>query len=306
MTENPPAAPFPYFGGKSRIAREVWSRLGSTRCYVEPFFGSGAVLLARPGEIRGREVVNDVDGMIANFWRAVRSAPEAVAEHADHPVNENDLHARNAWLKARRDSLQPALEAAPDWCDPKTAGWWVWGMSCWIGGGWAAKPHRSMPKIGSPNGVHALSRRDRLPDVFAALSRRLRHVYVVSGDWSRALGRSTLHGGTNGGPTAVFFDPPYSHAIREPGLYVHDSASVAQDVHSWCRERGDDPRLRIALCGYAGEHDALERFGWTVRAWKAAGGYGNQGSGRGRTNARLERIWYSPHCLAAADTTAAA
>ena len=41
-------APFPYFGGKSRAAALVWPRFGVVRNYCEPFFGSGAMLLARP------------------------------------------------------------------------------------------------------------------------------------------------------------------------------------------------------------------------------------------------------------------
>lgn len=53
-------SPYPYFGGKSKIAAEVWKRFGNTPNYVEPFFGSGAVLLARPHK-PGLELVNDVD-----------------------------------------------------------------------------------------------------------------------------------------------------------------------------------------------------------------------------------------------------
>lgn len=41
-------APFPYFGGKMRVASVVWDRFGDVPNYVEPFFGSGAILLARP------------------------------------------------------------------------------------------------------------------------------------------------------------------------------------------------------------------------------------------------------------------
>jgi hypothetical protein len=50
-------------------------------------------------------------------------------------------------------------------------------------------------------------------------------------------------------------------------------------------------RLRIALCGYEGEHDMP---GWTLEIGKATnGGYGKEGNG----NAKRERIWFSPHCL---------
>ena len=40
-------APFPWFGGKSRVAHLGWDRIGNVPNYVEPFFGSGAVVSAR-------------------------------------------------------------------------------------------------------------------------------------------------------------------------------------------------------------------------------------------------------------------
>ena len=66
-------------------------------------------------------------------------------------------------------------------------------------------------------------------------------------------------------------------------------------VRAWALAHGDDPLLRIALCGYQGEHEMPES--WTVVRWHAHGGYGNQGQGRGRTNAVRETLWFSPHCL---------
>ena len=70
------AAPFPYFGGKSLACETVWAALGDPENYVEPFFGSGAMLLSRPN-VAGIETVNDLNGFVANFWRAVaaRSTP---------------------------------------------------------------------------------------------------------------------------------------------------------------------------------------------------------------------------------------
>ena len=65
----PLKAPFPYFGGKSKVAPLVWSRFGDVRNYVEPFAGSLACLLARPSPFVGTETVNDADGLISNFWR---------------------------------------------------------------------------------------------------------------------------------------------------------------------------------------------------------------------------------------------
>lgn len=128
-------APFPYFGGKSRVAEEVWRRFGDVGNYVEPFAGSLAVLLARPHKPY-TETVNDKDGLLANFWRAMVKDPEAVIHHADWPVNEADLHARHLWLVREREDLTERLMADPYWFDAKAAGWWVWGISAWIGDTW--------------------------------------------------------------------------------------------------------------------------------------------------------------------------
>jgi hypothetical protein len=43
--------PFPYFGGKSRVAGEVWRRFGDVKNYIESFCGSAGVLLNRPAPV---------------------------------------------------------------------------------------------------------------------------------------------------------------------------------------------------------------------------------------------------------------
>ena len=167
---------------------------------------------------------------------------------------------------------------------------------------------RQRPHLGSGgqgNGVHNSSfsngRRAALIDYLRALAARLERVRVCCGDWSRVTGPSVTW---RHGVTAVFLDPPYSaEAGRDNQLYSTDSGTVAHDVRGWCLEHGDNPLLRIALCGYSDEgHEELERHGWHAHGWKAHGGYGSQGNGRGRANAGREVIWFSPHCLNPVDT----
>lgn len=139
--------PFPYFGGKAKVAALVWQRLGDVDNFVEPFAGSLAVLFRRP-VVRGVETVNDLDGLLTNFWRSIQLNPEETAVHADWPVSELDLHARHRWLRKVRPAITEALRADPEWHDTKAAGWWCWGLCCWIGGGWcteSAKVPNSMP-----------------------------------------------------------------------------------------------------------------------------------------------------------------
>ncbi len=128
---------------------------------------------------------------------------------------------------------------------------------------------------------------------FLRLRARLRPVRVCCGDWSRVVTPAVT---TGIGLTGVLLDPPYADtANREPNIYAADSLTVAHDVRAWAVANGDNPQLRIALCGYEGEHEMPPS--WECVAWKSQGGYGSQGSGRGRDNAARERIWFSPACL---------
>ena len=128
------SAPFPYYGGKARQADAVWRELGDVTVYAEPFAGSLAVLLA--SEPHRREIVCDTDGHIVNFWRALRNDPAGVALLVDYPTFHQDLRARHLWLRRWGKENDDRLSEDPEWFDSRAAGWWVWGISSWIGGGW--------------------------------------------------------------------------------------------------------------------------------------------------------------------------
>ena len=323
MTDLPLKSPYPWFGGKARIATEVWKRFGGIRNYVEPFFGGGAVLLARPGWQPGAlwtETVNDINAWLCNFWRAVQHDPDAVARYAADPVSELDLHARGDWLFYRPGvdaEFIERLRGDPDWYDAQSAGWWVWGQSSWIGDNWGrrecrARPHlgdagtgvnRKLPHLGDAGkGVNRKRPAEPEPDItvrhagirdyMRQLCERMARVRVCCGDWSRVLGPTPTE---KLGLTAVFLDPPYGVADRAECYGEHDSLDVAADVRAWCVANGDNPMLRIALCGYEGEHAMPDT--WECLAWKAKGGYANQRKNGANVNATRERVWFSPHCL---------
>lgn len=370
-------APFPWFGGKSRCAHLVWGAFGAGIAnYVEPFAGSLAVLLARPSEPR-IETVNDLDGYLVNFWRAVQVAPDEVAKHADWPVSELDLHARHRWLVDRAE-FREKMRRDPDFFDAKIAGWWVWGLCQWIGSGWCSEEnwdasiprrrgslaandksrpnlqpmgvHRRARKVatsadwkkrpqlgkgargiqratsadwqqlpvlggsrGAANrGIHASGLTKKMPKMdrgdesrlampldgiiewMRALQQRLRRVRICCGDWRRVLGRSSTE---HIGVTGVFLDPPYAAEVRDPSLYGVEGGDVSSAVRKWAIANGENKKLRIALCGYDGEHEMPKS--WQCVPWKAVGGYA-AAAGNVENSAR-ERIWFSPHCARAED-----
>ena len=329
-------APFPYFGGKSKVAAQVWAALGQPKHYIEPFFGSGAVLLLRPdyNPHSHIESVCDKDGFVCNVWRALQFAPDEVARWCDWPVNHADLSARKKELIRNEERLLENLIAEPKWFDATLAGYWIWAASCWIGseltrnGGQGVQapgqiPHISdggkgvhapgkIPHIGTGGkGVHAPGQRPHISDGgkgvqdaynqnlntwFRQLSERLRYVRVVCGDWTRVCGGQWQD---KLGIVGMFFDPPYGVADRDNDIYHHDSTDIAHDVRAWCLERGGKESYRIVVAGYE-EHEELLRHGWRKESWKARGGYANVGGAgsetRGMRNRHRECLYYSPHC----------
>ena len=339
------AAPFPYFGGKSDAARSVWEAFGIVANYVEPFAGSAAMLLAAP-EGKRIETINDADGFVSNFWRAIAHNPDAVAFHADWPCNEIDLFARHGWLVNRAERLKWSLED-PDFFDAKIAGWWCWGACNWIGSGWcqgvgpwvsngahlrklprgadnegegtwAQAPHlgdagqginRQLPHLSNGRGINRQlphlgdagrgsehPRTTFIREWMLALHSRMKDVRVTCGDWGRVVKDSVT---TRHGLTAIFLDPPYTQ-----GALQYAAGGIGTDlpiqVQAWCADNGQDPALRIVLCGHAGEHDALLQHGWHTRTWKARKGYAK--TDEAVQNSKDETLWCSPHCAAFVDS----
>jgi len=362
--------PFPWFGGKSRVAGLIWERLGDVGHYVEPFFGAGATLLARP-HAPNLETANDRDGFVCNVFRALQHDPAGVLAWCQSLQHECDLHARHAWLVEHRDSLTSRLEGDPEYYDVRIAGWWLWGISLWIGSGWCAgtgswvraaqedgswqlvkqaeggdrginrqRLHMSdggqgvdrrllhmsnggrginRQRLHMSNGGQGVNRQllhvgdggqginrkrlhmegggqgvlrsgETLEDYIWRLHRRLSRVRFACGDWLRIVTPAVLSAATM---TGIMLDPPYSHIERDADLYAVDEDISAQ-VRDWAIANGDDPRLRIALCGYDGEHAMPES--WETVSWHTPGGLSRSGT-QAYANRQRERLWFSPHCL---------
>ena len=188
----PLKAPFSWFGGKRRVASRVWKALGDVDNYVEPFFGSGAVLLGRPAWHCGvTATVNDADCFLANFWRALEHDPDATAAYADRPVNECDLVAIHAWLVSTGRERIAKMENDPDFYDAQVAGWWVWGLNSWIGGGWCVGtgPWQIVDGV-----LTDMRQRPHLGNAGRGTNRKLPHL----GDAGRGTNRKLPHLGNAG------------------------------------------------------------------------------------------------------------
>lgn len=302
-------APFVYFGGKSLATEVVWKRFGVVANYIEPFCGSAAMLLGRPNRTnKDVETINDLDGFVANFWRAVAKEPKAVAEHSFYPCNHIDLTARHRWLVGQHDWLKTRLIEDHEYYNTQIAGYWVWGLSIWIAGDWCvpgSTPGQNGDEIvvnRRPNLCRSVGLQkackpeieDNLGAIVSWLSElqdRLKHVRVTSVDWKKVTNHcvSTYHG-----LTAIFLDPPYTNAnLDYPAGGV--GGPLADEVRQWCLANGGNRLFRIVLCGHEGEHGELLKHGWFTVKWKAHKGFAT--TQEARSNVKKEILWCSPYCV---------
>lgn len=299
--------------------------------YVEPFFGSGAVLLSRPSE-PGIETVNDADGLLVHFWRALRAAPSEVAWHADYPVSEIDLHARHRELVRRAGEVREQLEADPRWYDAELAGWWVWGLSQWIGGGWCsparseenARPsishashgvHRKRPVIAADNegrGVHRKvpERRPNLTTAGSGVQRQSPECSPTAkgvGPWFEDLADRLRRVRICCGDfeRVLTKSTVYVEGSQVAGVFLDPPYSHAMRSTKLYAHDSSDVAARARAWALAhGDSSALrivlaglEGEHEMPSTWRKVEWLGPAGLGRVSGNRHLERLWLSPSCL---------
>ena len=326
-------APFPYYGGKRRIAPAVWQRFGEVDRYIEPFFGSGAVLLANPRPARS-EIVCDLNGFICNFWRSIRHDPQQTAYYADYPTIHHDLSARHKWLIRWFENHHRLIEDS-DFYDAKVAGWWCWGMSLWIGGDFCqlaehvrdkrpvvrpgsgqtrgicdrhthipleeriAKQPRvsdSIPKV--TDCLYRLTGQQRasIADWFINLSQRLKNVIVLNRSWESAI-TPTILGDTDHhsqSVRAVFLDPPYLLTNRISTLYQTETQDTTDKA---ARDSYNWAVSRGNNSGYRIAYCCAEGDFDIPPGWASINQAFSGIRNSARRSERREIIMFSPACL---------
>src|SRR4051794_14426836 len=114
--------PLKWPGGKNYLAHWIVGLMPPHLNYVEPYFGGGAVLLARdpddeglwlPGHKGVSEVVSDIHGHLTNFWRVLRD-PETFARlhrmAEATPFSGIEYEACSVSLKTT-DDIDPVIRA---------------------------------------------------------------------------------------------------------------------------------------------------------------------------------------------------
>lgn len=101
-----------YPGAKWRLAPWIISHFPKHHSYLEPFFGSGAVLFNKPPS--HIETVNDLDEEVVNFFDCIRKDPERLAREVFLTPYSRDVY-EQAYLALREIPDDP-FERARAFC----------------------------------------------------------------------------------------------------------------------------------------------------------------------------------------------
>lgn len=227
--------PLTYYGGKQLLASQIVTLMPAHRVYLEAFAGGAAVLFAKPRA--ERETLNDLDGTIMRFWRALRERPDELAaavaatpygrqewrDSRDHEV-EDDVEAARRLLVEIDQSFSRSRES---WSNPCIGD----GRGRWQPGSW-----------------------ENLPPKLLAAAKRLRGVALENKSalelipvWDR--------------PDAVIYaDPPYTGPLRTErtkGYRVDDDGTLWKGLVDVLLEV---KHAAVILSGYPCEE--AERLDW--------------------------------------------
>ena len=209
--------PLKWHGGKYYLASKIVSLMPSHLHYVEPFFGGGAVLLARePDDTRlwlfpksphngVSEVVNDIHGRLINFWRVLKD-PDAFG--AFHRRVEAVPMARQAWEEAHNHTYGqgPVADAVAFFVDCRQS------RSGMMNGFTSVTRNRTRRQMNG-NVSEWLSAIEGLPQIHQRLSR----VFIENMPAIELIKREDTPG------TLFYCDPPYLHETRTAtAAYFHE------------------------------------------------------------------------------------
>jgi DNA adenine methylase len=265
-------------GSKVRLAGKIINLLGEVHgCYVEPYFGSGAVLLAKPPV--KVELVNDIDHELVNFYKVLRSREtryDLIDALTYTPYSRRELEIANKMHDLpgfRADVVEQARR------------FMVRSNQIFVGGGGTTQWVSTLnPTSNHSNATKWNNYRTRL----SMISERLQNVQIDCVDALKVLDKVLAVGGTG---IAVYLDPPYPTDTRQGSSY---GTEMTNDQHK------DMLALATKLPGptvistypndlYEGVLGAeWSRYDVAVSA--------NSRAGKGSVSTRVEVLWANPAC----------
>lgn len=202
-------------GSKWRLADWYVAHLPARPVYLEPYFGSGAVLFNKPRS--ATEIVSDIDGRVVALFRCLRDRPEELAR-----VVELTPWARGEWEACRcAPDADNDLELARQFL---VCSWQSHGLRSLTRSGW---------RHDGPSGRRGKSVAREwadLPDKIMMVTRRLQGVHIENRPVLTCSYRNDLYDGILlGAGWVVEAQTTAEHGqIRVEALYLNPIAAASR------------------------------------------------------------------------------
>lgn len=250
-----------YPGSKWNIAPRLVELIPEHHSYVEPFFGSGAVLFNK--QVSDIETVNDLDSDVVNLFRCIQKDSERLARLVMTTPFSREEYERQF------EGCTSTLYASNF---QRAAGFLI---KCWQGHGFRTNGY----KVGWKNDVvgrekaYALWNWYRLPDWIIDITERLRKVQIENRPALEVIERF------NYSQVFMYLDPPYMLGTRSGKQYMHEMTDAE---HEELLQMILQSRAKIMISGY--ETDMYNDYlsGWEKKQFSSCAEHGKP---------RVETVW---------------
>lgn len=230
-----------YPGSKWRIAKQLAELIPPHHSYVEPYFGSGALLFNKePSDI---ETVNDLDSDVTNLFKCIQEDPERLARIVMAVPYSREAYERQ-FDAARQELYRDNFE--------KAAGFLT---KCWQGYGFRTNGYRVGWKIDvqGRERMYALWDWYHLPERIIETAERLRMVQVENRSALEVIRRFDYPN------VFMYLDPPYLLSTRSKKQYRHEMDDAG---HEELLSAILQSKAKIMISGYESDmyNDRLQ--GW--------------------------------------------
>lgn len=249
-----------YPGSKWRLANWIISHFPAHNNYIEPFFGSGAVLFNKQ-PVRN-EIANDIDGNVVNLFKVIREYGDELAALVELTPYSRDEH-EASYLQDTCSEVEKARRFL---------------VRCWqgFGGKTLHKTGWARTKQGE---VFRPRYWARVPDRILDVVERLKSVQFEN---CNAL---DLIRECNNPETLIYIDPPYLLSTRSNTHYAHEFAK--ENDHVQLLEVAKNHKGFVVISTYDNELYNSELKGWKKACEKVSTNGGGQ---------RVETLYISPNC----------
>ena len=230
-----------YPGSKWNIADDLVNMIPPHRSYVEPYFGSGAVLFRKvPSDI---ETVNDLDGDVVNLFRCIQQDSERLARLVMTTPFSREVYDRQF---AQDNSCASRYQRAAGFLVRMWQSYGSRNRNDGYKGGWKHD-------VAGRERMYALWNWYRLPEWIVKIAERLRKVQIENRPALEVIQKHDSH------DIFQYIDPPYLLGTRSRKQYMYE---MADEDHEELLKAILQSRAKIMISGYESDMYNDYLHGW--------------------------------------------